>query len=125
MNSVMKLVVPDIYTMEEAVKVAVKVERMEAALKELKSELKTFVEREGSIETGEKVWAYSTYTSWEFDQTGLAELADQLAIEGINPWEIMTIPAAELRKIGWSDDMLAQFGQKKETKRFSSKSKKK
>lgn len=119
----MKIAVPDIHTMDDAVKMAAEVERLESAVKLLKSELKTFVDRKGSIQTGDKIWAYNTYTSWEFDEEGLQEMADQLAIEGVNPWEIMTIPPAELRNLGWTEEVLSQFGQKKETKRFSSKKK--
>lgn len=119
----MRQAVPEISSLKEAVELAAEIERMESALKLLKAELKKFADQNGDIETGDKVWAYSTSVSWDFHESGLREMADQLALEGMNPWEMMTITPATLKKIGWSEDVLMQFGQKKETKRFSSKRK--
>ncbi len=118
------MAVPKIRSRQEASELAMEIERMEASLKTLKAELKRFVDQNGAIETGEKVWNYNTAVSWEFHESGLKEMATQLALEGINPWAVMTISAANLKKIGWNEDVLRQFGQKKETKRFSSKQKK-
>lgn len=117
------MAVPKINSTHEAVKLAAEIERMESALKLLKAELKRFVDQNGAIETGDKVWNYSVSVSWDFHEAGLREMADQLALEGINPWEMMTISPANLKKIGWDEETLLQFGQKKETKRFSSKKK--
>lgn len=117
------MAVPKINSTHEAVKLAAEIERMESALKLLKAELKRFVDQNGAIETGDKVWNYSVSVSWDFHEAGLREMADQLALEGINPWEMMTISPANLKKIGWDEEALLQFGQKKETKRFSSKKK--
>lgn len=117
------MAVPKINSTQEAVELAAEIERMESALKTLKAELKKFADQNGAIETGDKVWNYSVSVSWDFHEAGLREMADQLALEGINPWEMMTISPANLKKIGWDEEALLQFGQKKETKRFSSKKK--
>jgi hypothetical protein len=119
----MLMAVPKIKSAQDAVALAAEIEHMESSLKTLKAELKRFVDQNGAIETKEKVWNYNVAVSWEFYESGLRDMADQLAIEGVNPWKIMTISAANLKKIGWSEEVLRQFGQKKETKRFSSQTK--
>jgi len=116
----MLMAVPKIKSAQDAVELAAEIERMESSLKTLKAELKRFVDRNGAIETADKVWNYSVAVSWEFHGSGLRDMADQLAIEGMNPWKIMTISTANLKKIGWDEEVLRQFGQKKETKRFTS-----
>ncbi|MCM3790352.1 hypothetical protein M3221_18410 [Domibacillus indicus] len=116
----MLMAVPKIKSTQDAAELAAEIERMESSLKTLKAELKRFVDQNGAIETKEKVWNYNVAVSWEFHESGLRDMADQLVIEGMNPWKLMTISAANLKKIGWSEEVLCQFGQKKETKKFSS-----
>lgn len=116
----MLMAVPKIKSSQDAAELAAEIERMESSLKTLKAELKRFVERNGAIETADKVWNYNVAVSWEFHDSGLRDMADQLAVEGLNPWKMMTISATNLKKIGWDEEVLSQFGQKKETKRFSS-----
>lgn len=119
----MLMAMPKLKSAQEASELAAEIERMESALKTLKAELKRFVDQNGAIETNKKVWNYNVAVSWEFHESGLKEMADQLALEGINPWKVMTITAANLKKIGWDEEILSQFGQKKEAKRFSSQKK--
>lgn len=119
----MLMAVPKIKSAQDAVELAAEIERMESLLKTLKAELKRFVDQNGAIETADKVWTYNVAVSWKFHEAGLRNMAEQLAIEGINPWKMITISAANLKKIGWSEEVLSQFRQKKETKRFSSQKK--
>lgn len=110
-------------SMEKAVEMANEIERLEAVLKLMKAELKKFVDDYGAIETDSKVWDYYPSVSWNFDEKGLKEMAQNIALEGLNPWELLTLSSTSLKKLGWNDDVLSQFGRKKETKRFSSRAK--
>lgn len=100
-----------------------KFERVEAALKSMKQELKRFVDENGSVETRDKVWGYVTSVSWEFEADGLKKMAQEIALEGMNPWELLTFSAVSLKKLGWGEDVLSQYGRKKETRRFASRKK--
>jgi hypothetical protein len=119
----MRMTIGEIKTMQEAIELAAEIERMDAALKLLKSELKGFVDRNGAIETDDKVWNYTTAVSWDFGEQGLKDMAESIALEGLNPWELMTLSPASIKKLGWSEEVLLNFGQKKETQRFSSRKK--
>lgn len=109
-----------IETLEQAVALAQEIERAEAAVKAMKAQLKEYVAANGPVETDDKVWEITPVVSWSFNGESLKELAQQMVLEGINPWELLSLPATSLSKLGWSEDILAKFGQKKETKRFSS-----
>jgi hypothetical protein len=107
-----------IETLEQAVALAQEIERAEAAVKAMKAQLKEYVAENGPVETDDKVWEIAPVVSWSFNS--LKELATQMVLEGHNPWELLSLPASSLAKLGWSEDVLSKFGQKKETKRFSS-----
>ncbi len=108
---------------EEAANMASEIERLEAVLKTMKAELKVFVEEFGPVDTGNEVWDFYPSVSWKFDEVGLRRMAEGMALEGINPWQMLSISSGDRKKLGWSDDVLAQFGEKKETKRFASRKK--
>ncbi|WP_028987573.1 hypothetical protein [Thermicanus aegyptius] len=108
----------------EAIKIAEEIERLEAVLKAKKEQLKLFVKQVSPIEAGDKVWDFYPSVSWEFTPEKLKEMAKDIAIEGENPWEYLTIPASSLKKLGWGEDVLSHYGKKKETLRFESRSRK-
>ncbi|WP_233475974.1 hypothetical protein [Paenibacillus sonchi] len=117
----MSTVEKKVLTNEEAMKVAAEVERLEAAVKQMKADLKTYVDQNGPLQAGDKIWNYSTTVSWDFDPQRLRELALNITVEGLNPWELLTLPAASIKKLGWDEAALLQYGNKKESKRFDSK----
>lgn len=107
-------------TPEEAVELANEINRMEAAVKLMKEELKTYVNQHGPIDTGQEVWNYYPSVSWSFDKDGLKELARNMALEGFDPWEFLSVSKTNLNKLGWEDGYLEQLGKKKVTRRFTS-----
>jgi hypothetical protein len=116
----------EIKTSEEAVRVAQEIERLEAVVKAMKESLKKFVEETGQpVETVDQVWNKWTVESWEFPPEKLKELCQELAIEGFNPWELLSLTKTSLEKIGWTDEALSRFGKKKVTYRFDKKKRKK
>ena len=108
-------------TQEEAVKLALEIERTEAALKQMKSRLKEYVDANGPLQAGDKVWDYYSSVSWEFEPAKLKELAVSIAAEGRNPWEYLSLTASAIKTLGWDEAALSSFGTKKVTRRFDSK----
>lgn len=82
--------------------------------------LKTYVKAYGSVDTGEEVWDFYQSVSWKFDRNYLKELAGEMAMEGIDPWEMLNISKANINKLGWDEQRLSQLGTKKVTQRFTS-----
>lgn len=113
-------IVEEIETLEEAVKLANEIERAEAAVKQMKEQLKAFVKENGDVETIDKVWGFSSSVSWKFEGDALKQLSQDIVLEGHNPWDMLTLPKDSLNKLGWGEDVLSQYGTKKETNRFSS-----
>lgn len=105
---------------EEAVKKALEVERLEAVLKQMKAELKAYVDANGALVAGDKMWDYTISTAWEFTGEKLKEMSLEIAVEGRDPWGLLSLSAAAIKKLGWNETTLSRFGTKKETKRFDS-----
>ncbi|PID03766.1 hypothetical protein CSV67_03760 [Sporosarcina sp. P2] len=113
----------EVKSMDYAIKLGKEIERVEAAAKAMKVELKAFVDVNGPIDTGDVIWDYSISASWSFNEEGLKELAQNMVLEGVNPWKVLNITASNLKKLGWDDAIVAKMGEKKETRRFSSRKK--
>ncbi|MFD1363162.1 hypothetical protein [Lentibacillus salinarum] len=107
----------------QAVELAGEIEWTEAAVKEMKNKLKEYVKKHGVLETSDKVWEMSTTISWQFDPDTLRSMSQDIVLEGFNPWELLTLPKKSLDKLDWEEDVLAQYGTKKETSRFTSRKK--
>ncbi|WP_226383685.1 hypothetical protein [Paenibacillus massiliensis] len=107
-------------TEDQAIQLALEIERAEAALKQMKVNLKAYVDEKGPLQAGDQVWNNYGTISWGFGADSLKELAVAITAEGKNAWEFLTLPAASLKKLGWDDDSLAQYGTLKESKRFGS-----
>ena len=105
---------------EDAVQLANEINRLEAALKQMKDSLKAYVQVYGSVDTGEEVWDFYQSVSWKFDRNHLKELAGEMAMEGIDPWEMLNISKANINKLGWDEQRISQLGTKKVTQRFTS-----
>ena len=112
-----------IENLDQAIKLGKEIERVESALKAMKAELKAFVDANGAVDTGDVIWDYTISASWQFDEKGMKELAQNMALEGVNPWKILNIAASNLKKMGWNDAVIGKMGEKKETRRFASRKK--
>lgn len=115
--------ISNLSTQEEAVELANEINRMESALKKMKDELKNYVKDYGSVDTGEEVWDFYDSVSWSFDKEGLKEVARNMALEGKDPWELLSVSKTNLNKLGWEDSYIEQMGKKKVTQRFTSRKK--
>lgn len=113
-----------IKTSEEAVKVAQELERAKAVVKQLTEQLKSYVNDNGQLDAGDGIWGFFPGTpSWKIDPGKLKEMTVLMAMEGHNPWELLTLPAPSLKKLNWSDNALTQFGEKKIPNNFGFKKK--
>lgn len=110
-------------SLEQAIGLGREIERVESALKAMKAELKVFVDNNGPVDTGDVIWDYTISASWQFDEKGMKEVAQNMVLEGVNPWKMLNITASNLKKIGWDDAVIAKMGEKKETRRFASRKK--
>jgi|SRR5690606_26266634 len=110
----------NILTQEEAVKLALEIERAEAALKQMKNRLKEYVDANGPLQAGDKMWDYYPTVTWEFEPDKKKELAVAIAAEGKNPWEYLTFPASAIKSLGWTEESLLAYGSPKITRRFDS-----
>lgn len=107
--------------LQEAIAMANEIERYEAAIKQMKDMLKAFVEKTGlPVDTGEKIWDFSTSTSWSFSAEQLKEVAAEILMMGHNPWEYLGLGSREIEKLNLPETLLKQYGTAKATKRFSS-----
>ena len=123
MNSPALKLVEQVDSHEKAIQLANEIERLEAVLKSMKAQLKAFVDTHGPVETHDSIWGYTTSVSWSFEPESLKELAQMLAVEGKNPWKYLSLPAAKIKKLEWDENILSQYGKKRETKRFVSRKK--
>ena len=110
----------NILTQEEAVKLALEIERAEAALRQMKNRLKEYVDANGPLQAGDKVWDYYPTVTWEFEPEKKKELAVAIAAEGKNPWEYLTFSASAIKSLGWTEASLLAYGDQKITRRFDS-----
>lgn len=110
-------------TNAEAIELANEVVRLEAAIKELKETMKAYVEVNGPIETNDVVWDFTVSESWKFTAVQMKEVAQNIAMDGKDPWEFMGLSAPNLKKLEWDESFLSKLGKKTETKRFTSRKK--
>ena len=108
----------------EGAALAKEIELLEAALKQAKNKLKTIVETYGEVCTETSIWGFTTSQSWKFTPEKLKALATDILIEtGQNPWNFLSITSNDLKKLQYTDEKLSQYGTKKESKSFRSRSK--
>lgn len=103
------------FTVEDAEALAKELERYEATVKLIKEKLKAFVTLQGPIEANGKVWDFQPSSSWDFEPEQLKVLAGMIAFEGKDPFEFLTLSATAIKKLKWSDETLAHYGEKKAT----------
>lgn len=110
-------------TLEEAVNLANEIERIEAAAKLMKTDLRKFVEQHGPVETADTIWDFNEAVSYKFDAVQLKEVAQNIALGGKNPWDYLSITVANLKKLEWEEAFITNIGKKTVSKRFSSRKK--
>lgn len=99
--------------LDQAIKLGKEIERVESALKAMKADLKSFVDVNGPVDTGDVIWDYTVSASWQFDEKGIKEVAQNMVLEGVNPWKMLNITASNLKKMGWDDAVIAKMGEKR------------
>ncbi len=114
-----------IETMDDAIKLANEINRMDAALKQKKELLKSFVQANGKVvETDKEIWGFNPTVSWSFNAESLKRFCEGLVVDGINPWNHLSISAAELKKLGYGEQALKRYATRKDSRKFGSKVKK-
>ncbi len=121
MSNALAVIGNKIESREEAIRVANEVERLEAVIKVMKDQMRTYVDKNGPIETDTVVWDYNESCSFSFTADEMKKVAENIVLEGKNPWELMSISAANFKKLGWEESYIETLGTKKPIKRFNSK----
>ena len=98
--------------------VGAEVIRLEAALGMMKDQLKAWVKQNGDVIIDDSAFSYVPSCSWNIEPEMLYELCAQLHDEGVNVFEYLTLTAANLKKIGISEERVKLFGKKKVSKNF-------
>ncbi|MEN1970102.1 hypothetical protein WMZ97_18780 [Lentibacillus sp. N15] len=104
-----------VMTTKEAVVLANEIERVESSLKLMKKNLQKFVDVNGEVHTSDKIWGYFESVSWKFDADSLKKVAEGMILDGRNPWELLNVTTANLKKLDWKDEVLEQYGGKRNT----------
>lgn len=113
---------PKNMTHEDAVNLANQIERIEAGLKQMKESLKQYcVQNDTCIETETSVWDFYPSVSWSFSPEAKKRMAMDLAVDGTNPWEILSYSSSDLAKTGWDTAVLKNYGEAKIRNSFRSK----
>jgi len=102
----------------DAERVAAEVIRLEAALSAMKDKLKAWAKEHGGIAVGDSTFDFVPSVSWNIGAEKLYELCSELHDNGIDVFQYLTLTAANLKKIGMTDDQLAAYGKQKTTKTF-------
>lgn len=112
----------EIKTAEEAVAVAEELNRMEAVVNQLKTNLKAYVDKNGEVQAGNTVWKYSESVSWKIKPKKFPEVMKSIILQlEVDPWEMVSLPKTALNKLGWDEDVLMKYATKKITNRFGAK----
>lgn len=109
-----------IENLEQAQQIANEIAQLEATLKQMKEGLKSFVDVHGVVQAGGVEWGYKESVSWKIEPEHMNEFMQWVALEGVNPFEIMSVSATSLKKLAWPEDTLCRIASKKTTKSFRS-----
>ena len=102
----------------DAERVAAEVIRLEAALSDMKDNLKAWAKDNGAISVGDSTFDFVSSISWNIGAEKLYELCAELYDAGINAFEYLTLTASNLKKMGIDEERLATYGKKKISKTF-------
>ena len=108
----------------QAIKTAQEIVRLEAVIKKKKDDLKSYVEENGTLIAGGKIWSISESESVKLTAVQKQAVATALAMDGVNAWDYLSISATDLKKCGWNTERIKQYGTVSYTSRFSSKNEK-
>ncbi len=102
----------------DAERVAAEVIRLEAALSDMKDNLKVWAKDNGAIAVGDSIFDFVPSISWNIGAEKLYDLCSELHDAGIDVFEYLTLTASNLKKMGIDEERLATYGKKKISKTF-------
>ncbi|MFD2658505.1 hypothetical protein [Gracilibacillus thailandensis] len=108
-------------TEQQAIELSNEILRLEATVKEMKKQLKEYVEENGELVAGDTVWKFQQSVSWDFSESDKTkEFLKSLVIDGLttDPYSVVTISKPKIDKFELDDDYLANFAKKKVSNRF-------
>lgn len=103
----------------EAKEIVLELALVSATAKKLQDQLRNYVKEFGELVVNGQVWGYSDSVSWEFTAEQMEILFENFAVEGINPYDMVSITNKKFTGVGYTDQDILAFGAKKKiTSRF-------
>lgn len=103
----------------EAKSVAAELIQISAAAEQMKDQLKQYVKEYGDLVIGNQVFTFVDTVSWDMSADVMKELFLSLAVDGVNPYDYASISSGDLKKLGYTEDVLLSMGAvKKKQERF-------
>jgi hypothetical protein len=97
-------------TYEEAIELSTEVLRMESALEQSKSMLKTYVEACGPVTVGGRKFQMNPTTYWDWSSAASKAAFDRLEKEGKDPYAFMKPDSYQTKKIKWGEKEFESLG---------------
>lgn len=94
----------------EAVLMANELLKLSAAYDIINGQLKAYVKVNGDLQVGGGIFCFTESTSWEMQPSVKKELFVALACDGVNPYQYASIPASDLKKLGYDENAMLNLG---------------
>ncbi|MCF8010863.1 MAG: PD-(D/E)XK nuclease family protein [Clostridiales bacterium] len=100
----------DVDTYEKAKELAAEAMRMEGALNGMKNKLQEYVEACGPVKLEKKMYTSRSDSYWTWDIQAKKEALKKLLHEGREPFKYFNLTSSQLKKLGWSRQVISGLG---------------
>jgi hypothetical protein len=101
----------EITSPEQAQEIAAEILRLKNVSDKLSNALKSYCETTGeTVQVGDQQYGPNVQESWSFTAEQKKVMAKAMVDEGVNPWDVLTLGAPQLKKLNWSNETLKSFG---------------
>jgi len=94
----------------EAVALGRKILRLEGALDILKGHLRGYVENHGPVQVDSREFRIAPSNYWKWPQESLRAAVTAMEAEGFDPFQVLSLTAAGLKKLPWDDERIRALG---------------
>lgn len=94
----------------EAVALGREILRLEGALDILKERLRGYVENHGPVQVDSREFRIAPSNYWKWPQNSLRTAVAAMEAEGFDPFQLLSLTAAGLKKLPWGDERIRALG---------------
>lgn len=103
--------IPDIVRdYDEAVALGREILRLEAAADILKDRLRGWVKQHGPVTVDSREFRIAPSRYWKWPQDSLRAAVAAMEREGVDPFQVLSLTAAGLKKLGWDEERILSLG---------------